>query len=335
MLVCSDYYVPYCIVTLASIAQTSNPDRQYTIIIMTDNTLSDDNKKLLLNSIKKYNNIIILFFNAELFLTKYDDYQKVIDSLERERRFTPLLMCRVFSPFILSKFKKYIWLDCDVVVKKDIGLLFDTDLKDNLVGGVHDIIFNCFLNGSRPEWTAFYKKKYKMKNSRDYINAGVILMNAEKYRQMYSFNKIIKFIKETPFAIFEQDVFNVIVEGYVLFIDEQWNCFTLGGDYIKQINYSPARMYHKYKEARNSPAIIHYAGDDKPWNNPATDMAYYFWQIARETMAYEILIARMIDSRREKMILSRKFLLRCIIGKGKLYKLLKKLKAKLTKKLPK
>ena len=89
-------------------------------------------------------------------------------------------------------------------------------------------------------------------------------------------------VKNEPYVIYEQDVFNIIVENSVYFLDEKWNLFTLGGNYSEQLNFSPAKMYDIYMNARENPAIVHFAGSDKPWNNPSTDMATEFWQTAKK-----------------------------------------------------
>ena len=44
--------------------------------------------------------------------------------------------------------------------------------------------------------------------------------------------------------------------------------------------------------AHANPKIIHYAGPDKPWNDPNTDYAGLFWKYARESKYYESIIYR-------------------------------------------
>ena len=48
-------------------------------------------------------------------------------------------------------------------------------------------------------------------------------------------------------------------------------------------------------ESRKSPFIIHYAGDEKPWNSPLCDYADVFWMYARQTIFYEAILWRMSD----------------------------------------
>ena len=108
---------------------------------------------------------------------------------------------------------------------------------------------------------------------------------------------IVKAVKTEPYRIYEQDVFNILIQNDVHFVDEKWNLFTLGGNYKDQLNFSPANMYFTYMNAREKPAIVHFAGSDKPWNNPYTDLSLEFWKIAKETTVYDIIMGRMIDAR--------------------------------------
>ena len=297
MLVCSDYYVPYCITTLLSIAKTSDRNRKYDILILTNSQMQSENKNLILETLSDYGNITVRFVNVDLFANQHKEFKLLAESTNNENRFDPMLLIRIFSPFLLKEYKKYIWLDCDLIVKEDIAHLFDTDLNGKMIGAVHDIIFNCFLNGSAPAWQSFYLNEFNMKNPWNYVNAGVIVMNAEKYRQRYSFEDIVKAVKTEPYRIYEQDVFNILIQNDVHFVDEKWNLFTLGGNYKDQLNFSPANMYFTYMNAREKPAIVHFAGSDKPWNNPYTDLSLEFWKIAKETTVYDIIMGRMIDAR--------------------------------------
>jgi lipopolysaccharide biosynthesis glycosyltransferase len=138
-----------------------------------------------------------------------------------------------------------------------------------------------------------------------YINAGVILMNAEKYRCKYTAEDIFEILKTEPFKIVEQDTFNIIVENDIYYLDEKWNCYALGGSYPRDVMFAPETMYREYKRARKNPAIIHYAGYEKPWNYPYTDLANHYWEVVRTADAplYEMTIFRMITALTDPLVL--------------------------------
>ena len=61
------------------------------------------------------------------------------------------------------------------------------------------------------------------------------------------------------------------------------------------IALAPRWLNEMYQEARKNPKIIHYAGPQKPWFEPGMDMGMQFWECARGTSYYEIMLSRMSE----------------------------------------
>ena len=59
------------------------------------------------------------------------------------------------------------------------------------------------------------------------------------------------------------------------------------------ISLAPKVLRDEYEAAYASPKVVHYAGPDKPWDDPSVDYADLFWSYARKTVFYEELLARM------------------------------------------
>ena len=296
LIFCSDYYVPYCVTTLLSLAKSSNPDRIYDIIIMSER-VREESKKTLCSTLQKFTNVKIRFFDIEYYKSTLGidaEFKKWAEKAVTNTAYNYSLFYRMFSPFLLYQFPKYVWIDCDVIVKEDIGKLFDADLNGCVAGGVHDPIVCSWLNGADKERQFFYKTEYPHTNVYNYINAGVLLLDAEKFREQYTIKQILNIIQTKPYNIIEQDALNLVLDNNVRFLDEKWNCFALGAPYPEQINFAPEGLYRKYQEARKHPAIIHYAGQEKPWNNPLSDFADVYWSYVRQTPFYEAILFRMM-----------------------------------------
>ena len=45
----------------------------------------------------------------------------------------------------------------------------------------------------------------------------------------------------------------------------------------------PEKYYKKWLDDRSNHSIIHYASFLKPWKDPCSDMAEYWWQEARKS----------------------------------------------------
>ena len=115
-------------------------------------------------------------------------------------------------------------------------------------------------------------------------------MNLEKIRKDFTFDSLIDFSVSYPFILFDQDVFNILFQGNVYFLPNEWNVCSIV-DYRKDsINMAPLSLQNAYNDAREHPKIIHYPGSIKPWSNPT--MAPYFWKYARRSPCYEILLHR-------------------------------------------
>jgi lipopolysaccharide biosynthesis glycosyltransferase len=75
------------------------------------------------------------------------------------------------------------------------------------------------------------------------------------------------------------------------------------------IKKAPAYIYRQYLEARRHPRIIHYAGAQKPWFDPEMDFAEDFWEIARRSPFYGIILLRLCHYRpplpRSKLVIKK------------------------------
>ncbi len=90
-------------------------------------------------------------------------------------RFTPCCMLRLFADLVPEIPGKILYLDNDVVCRKDFTQFYSQDITNYEFVGVLDYYGSWF----------FRKKWYK----RDYCNSGVLLLNMEKIRQTNLFGK--------------------------------------------------------------------------------------------------------------------------------------------------
>ena len=117
-----------------------------------------------------------------------------------------------------------------------------------------------------------------MKNPLNQINAGVLLINIAKMRENFTTQYLLKFAEGAAFQFQDQDVLNVLCEGNVLFLEQNWN---FAGDEIQGYRgnietFAPRDYYLAYRKAAENPKIIHYAGNEKPWYFPQQEWAEEF-----------------------------------------------------------
>ena len=129
-------------------------------------------------------------------------------------------------PEIFPEEKRVLRLDDDTIVEKDIGQLFDMDLEDNYCAMVEEPV----------------RGKFPFR----YFNAGVTLMDLEKFRETGICRKMIRMLNSMVCTAMDQDAFNVFCQGQIKKIGPEWN------------------MAEHITEHHNDPYIRHFAGCLKP-----------------------------------------------------------------------
>lgn len=101
-------------------------------------------------------------------------------------------------PSILSEHDKILYLDGDVIVRKDLWDMYNTDLQDNYIGAVKDF--------GQITWRLGYAKNYEqrlgVKDTDQLLNAGVLTMNLQKMREdnlEKTFNEYISTLKKESY----------------------------------------------------------------------------------------------------------------------------------------
>lgn len=138
--------------------------------------------------------------------------------------------------------------------------------------------------------------KLGIQNIYDYFQAGVLLIDLKKIAENDLCEKMIEYAATHNCNLVDQDVLNLFCQGKVKFIDNKWNV-DVNSIAMKVVPYAPAYMWKEYKVNRKEGYIYHFAGADKPWNNPKIDLADIFWDMARRTFWYEIILEKMISSK--------------------------------------
>lgn len=166
-------------------------------------------------------------------------------------RLSVMTYARLKVPSLLPDLTRVLYMDCDMIVRNDLTDLWQIDLEGHPVGACLDFV------------SAHKIKKLKVAPS-DYFNAGLLLMNLKKLREMgFEQRCLDEFNREERVFKSDQDLLNMIFAGDWKRIHNRWNTFCdvsfgkLSGKKIYDI--SP------FREAVADPAIIHYTGV-KPWS---------------------------------------------------------------------
>lgn len=118
-------------------------------------------------------------------------------------RWTYMCLLPLALPEIFPEESRVLRMDDDTIVEHDIGELFDIDMEDNYVAMVEEPI----------------RSRHPFK----YFNAGVTLMDLDKFRRTGIHKKMIDMANRKALSAIDQDAINVFCQGQILELDAKWN----------------------------------------------------------------------------------------------------------------
>lgn len=135
-------------------------------------------------------NTVVKSKNPESEVTKVDVteiYEREFLNCANEKAYcTPYTLLRLLADLVPNIPDKLLYLDIDIMVGKDISLLYNIDIEDYEYAAV--------------------REKYGSKLIRpDYINAGMLLLNMKKIKETKLLEKARKLIKTKKLIFADQD----------------------------------------------------------------------------------------------------------------------------------
>ena len=242
-------YVPFLDVAIRSLIKNASRNYKYRIIVL--NTGLDEEKTSKIKALDDEN------FTIEFADISYA-IKDIKDKLPKEQHFGLATWYRLFIQSLFPQYDKIVYIDCDLVVLGDISELYFTDLGDNYMAGV---IENWILHS--PVFS-YYTKEAVGIESKNYINAGVVVFDLAKFREHQIEQKFVELINTYNFDVIDPDqsYINYLCQGKIKYLPFEWN-----------------RTPLEFVECKQ-PKIVHYALGLKPWHVPNMFLAEYFWQYA-------------------------------------------------------
>lgn len=172
---------------------------------------------------------------------------------EQISRYKTDISYTVFLRYFVADFvkeDKALYLDCDLVVTKNLDDLFATDLQDYPLAAVRDF-------GGRVYF------------GQEIFNAGVLLINNVLWKQEQMTQRLIDLTNEWHDKVnqADQSILNMLFENRWLELDFDYNHIVI---HERFANYS-------FPESKEYPGIIHYLSERKPWNVHASQTYRDVW----------------------------------------------------------
>jgi lipopolysaccharide biosynthesis glycosyltransferase len=252
-----DNYVLQAWVLLTSLFENNKSFKKIKIYYL-DNGLSKVNKKIIFQVVAKYNHQLE-FINVKAKLKKIINF-----GAQAWTNTSYSTYARIFLGSLLSlDVNKILYLDCDTIVLADLSSLWATDLSHQVIAGVRECGFNVA------------QKIFAKMEVKNYLKAGVLLINLKKWRQQKIEWKILTYMKnvQARYPYVDQDLINIITKGETLVLPPKYNLtstyyvWTL--PMIHDIySFKQTNFYHAQEldEAKKQPVIVHFTGMlGQPW----------------------------------------------------------------------
>ncbi|MBS0854781.1 MULTISPECIES: DUF4422 domain-containing protein [unclassified Tatumella] len=253
-----------------SILKNSRSDKNYDIIIL-ENSISVANKRRIYELTKNALNISLRFFDINAFTE--------LSTVHTRGHFTAATYARLFIPALFELYNKVLFIDADTIVESDVSELIDIDLGNNLVAAVRDIVMEGFLKfgaiadsscGTMPA-RKYLISVLGMTHPEQYFQAGIILFNIVQMSAENTYQRLIDEIKDKYYWFLDQDIMNKVFYDRVHYLPLEWNVYHGNGntdDFYPNLRLS---TYLDFLKARMNPKMIHFAGENKPWNTKDVD----------------------------------------------------------------
>ena len=170
-------------------------------------------------------------------------------------RYTEAASFRLLLPEILPEYDSIVYIDCDIIVRQDIGRLWEeTKLGDNYLG----VVFEAPIEQQAERFRALGCDPNR------YFNSGFLMMNLAQMRAEKVSVKLLEACRVPYLEFPDQDALNQVCQGRVLPLSPVYNSIRTffipkyKPDFIRQ--YSAALW-----DEVQCCGTIHYTGG-KPWN---------------------------------------------------------------------
>ena len=275
-----------------SVIKNSNTNNNYDIVVL-ENGISVENKERLHNLIRGYTNFSLRFFDINAF--------SELSNVHIRGHFTAATYARLFIPRLFSLYNKVLFIDADTIVESDVAELIQIDLATNLVAAVRDIVMEGFVkfgtisdssDGLMPA-RKYLISTLGMDKPERYFQAGIIIFNIQQMSKENTYHKLIEVMNGKRFWFLDQDIMNKVFYDRVHYLSLEWNVYHGNGNTDEFYPNLQLSTYTEFLRARKSPKMIHFAGENKPWNTRDVDYFYNFEKYLNATSWQNDLVKRL------------------------------------------
>jgi UDP-glucose:(galactosyl)LPS alpha-1,2-glucosyltransferase len=233
-------------VVIHSLISVSKKRCDYNFCCVIDNSVSEQDKKLIEKFVNNTGSEITFFYANNDFDGAYLG------------NWSLAIYYRMMLPKLLKNLDYVIYADIDVIFCNDLVEASQIDMGDNLIAGVRD---------SEKDPT--------------HINSGFLILNLKKIREEDIYDKWIYMAKNTQNKYPDQTVLSETCKNRILYLPLKYNFCSMRSwfNFAGKNVYSDAESH----DLKYHMVMIHFAGKYKPWQGDKDIHSYIWWKYAKET----------------------------------------------------
>lgn len=199
--------------------------------------------------------------------------------------FTMATYARLWLPQIFPDTQRAIYIDCDTIILGSLDYLWGLELSaTESVAGVLDAT------------SSTNKAKVGLASHQHYVNAGVLLLDLEKWRSEAVIERFVAMLQASSGRVAHNDqgVINACLADSIRPVHTRYNLMS----YAQAMSFDEIQTYKRpanwieraeLHEARQSPVILHATGSflfDRPWVEGSKSPMAQAWRDAAEHTAW-------------------------------------------------
>lgn len=248
----NDKFVPQVAAGICSVCE-NNKEEEKIVFYLISKEITDENKEKLKAFAKTY--------NREVIIKELGNIEDYFDFEFDTTGWNSIVLARlILDKFLPEDMEKILYLDGDTIVRNSLKELWNTDLGNNILA-------------ASIEPTVDKQRRINLGlEYNQYYNAGVLLVNLKKWREVNAGKIILDYYKKNNGKLFanDQDAINGSLVNQIYTLSPKYNFYNIFYQYpygflVKLMK--PAEYIEKevFEDAGRNPTIIHYLGEERPW----------------------------------------------------------------------
>lgn len=244
-------FAPQASALIASICENNRNVDKISFYILTTGMKNNDGINIT-NLVSSYKRNIDLIEIGDIFQLLDHDFDT--------SAWNEIVMARLFiARFLPKEIHRVLYLDADTIVRDDLLDLWNTDLKGCILGAVRE-----------PTAPAYRRNELHLKKMK-YYNAGVLLIDLDKWRSCNTEKKLLDYCKaHCNLMANDQDAINAALESSIFELAPAYNFYNSFYHYpYRALNKMCAPVKYinepEFNRSVSNPIIIHFAGEERPW----------------------------------------------------------------------